>query len=209
MTLTKPSSSSEQEHIAVTGVEQIWTDLMEGNRRFQVGKPAPRELVPRRVELAEGQHPQVIVLACSDSRVCPSLLFDKNLGDLFVIRTAGNVADPVALGSIEYAAEFLQSKVLLVLGHEKCGAVAAAASGESIPSANLESIVAKVRPALEKIKGNADSDELLRRAEQANVHQSAGDIMQNSPLLRDKVEKGQLALIKAIYHLSTGQVTRL
>lgn len=191
------------------GAAEIWNELMEGNKRFQAGKPATRELVERRAELADGQHPQVIVLACSDSRVCPSLIFDKNLGDLFVIRTAGNLADRIALGSIEYAAEYLQSSVLVVLGHENCGAVAAAASGGKLPSSKLKSIVARIRPALDSVKGQAEGDELLRLAEQSNVHRSAFDILCNSPLLQQKVTEGKLTVIKAVYQLTTGQVVRL
>ncbi len=191
------------------GAEKIWADLMEGNKRFQEGKPSTRELVERRVELAGAQQPQVIVLACSDSRVFPCLIFDKNLGDLFVIRTAGNVADTVALGSIEFAAEYLQSQVLVVLGHENCGAVAATASGADLPSANLESIVARVRPAVESVRGHAEGNEMLRLAEQANVRHSARDLLRNSPLLQQKVADGKLALITALYQLTTGQVVRL
>ncbi len=208
MTSMGQKSVSEPSRLPA-GAEKIWADLMEGNKRFQAGKPATRELVERRVELANGQQPEVIVLACSDSRVFPSLIFDKNLGDLFVIRTAGNVADRVALGSIEFAAEYLQSRVLVILGHENCGAVAAAASGADVPSANLESIVALVRPAFESVKGRAEGDELLRLAEQANVRHSARDVLRNSPLLQQKVADGKLTLINAIYQLTTGQVVRL
>jgi carbonic anhydrase len=195
--------------ILPAGAEKIWADLMEGNQRFQAGKPSTRELVERRVELAGAQQPQVIVLACSDSRVFPCLIFDKNLGDLFVIRTAGNVADAVALGSIEFAAEYLQSQVLVVLGHENCGAVAATASGGNVLSPNLESIVARVRPAVESVRGQAEGNEMLRLAEQANVRHSARDVLRHSPLLRQKVEAGALTVIKALYQLTSGQVVRL
>lgn len=208
MVLTGQKNDSEGPPI-LAEANKNWADLMEGNRRFQAGHPAPREFVSRRAELATGQHPRVIVLACSDSRVSPSLVFDKNLGDLFVIRTAGNLVDPVALGSIEYAAEYLESSVLVVLGHEKCGAVAAAASGGELPTKNLESIVRRIRPALESVKGQASGDNLLRLAEQANVQQSAKDLLNNSPLLQKKIKAGKLALIKAIYQLSTGEVVRL
>ena len=208
MTPTHPNSASDPARVQAMASE-IWTDLMQGNRRFREGKPAPRELVERRTELANHQSPQVIVLACSDSRVCPSLIFDKNLGDLFVIRTAGNVADRVALGSLEYAAEYLQSSVLVVLGHEDCGGVAAAASGKKFSSSNLESIVRRIRPAVDSVEGRAEGDELLRLAERANVHQSASDILRNSALLQQKVSDRKLAIIKAIYQLSTGQVVRL
>jgi carbonic anhydrase len=205
--------SGGDEHIrmnkGLTTPEEIWADLTEGNRRFQAGKPAPRELTRRREELTSSQHPRVIALCCSDSRVSPSLVFDKNLGDLFVVRTAGNVADPVALGSIEFAAEYLHAKVLLILGHEKCGAVAAASSGEKMPTPNLESIVNRIRPAVDSVKGHAEGDRLLRLAERANVHRSASDLLRNSPLLREKVAAGKLTLIKALYRLRSGQVVRL
>ncbi|MCL5671240.1 MAG: carbonic anhydrase, partial [Acidobacteria bacterium] len=135
------------------------------------------------------------MLACADSRVCPSLLFDKDLGDLFVVRTAGNVADPVALGSLEFAAEYLHSRVLVILGHEQCGAVGAAAAGEKPPTPNLESIVARIRPAFESVKGSPGTGRRLRLAERANVHLSADDILRNSPLLRAKVAAGNLTLI--------------
>ena len=208
--MTSISQKSASEHsLLPASAEKIWADLMEGNQRFQTGKPSTRELVERRAELAAAQQPQAIVLACSDSRVCPSLIFDKNLGDLFVIRTAGNLADPIALGSIEFAAEYLQSEVLVVLGHENCGAVAAAASGAKVPSANLESIVARVRPAIESVKGHAEGDGLLRLAEQANVRHSARDLLRNSSLLQQKVADGKLTVIKALYHLTTGEVVRL
>ena len=95
------------------GPDEIWVKLMEGNKRFVAGKPRSRTLIRTRQELARGQQPEVIVLGCSDSRVSPTLVFDQSLGDLFVIRTAGNIADPIALGSMEYAAEHLHSKVLL------------------------------------------------------------------------------------------------
>jgi len=209
MTLTEQKSGSEPEMTLDPGPDEIWADLAEGNRRFQAGKPSSREFVRRREELVNGQNPQAIVLTCADSRVCPSLAFDKNLGDLFVVRTAGNVAGPVALGSIEYAAEYLGARVLLILGHEKCGAVAATASGGTVPTPNLESIVARIRPALESVKGRAEGDRLLRLAEQANVHRSASDLLHNSPLLQEKVKAGKLTLIKALYRLSTGQVVRL
>ena len=107
---------------------QIWQQLLAGNQRFVQGRSQGRNLPELRRRLAQGQQPQAAVLCCSDSRVPPELIFDQSLGDLFVVRTAGDVADRAALGSLEYAAEVLRSPVLVVLGHEQCGAVAAAAS---------------------------------------------------------------------------------
>ncbi|KAH3756127.1 carbonic anhydrase [Pelomyxa schiedti] len=105
---------------------EVLQRLSEGNQRFVAGTPAAKDLVHRRQELASGQHPVAVIVTCSDSRVCPEYIFDQSLGDLFVIRTAGNVVDDVELGSIEYAVEHLHSHLIVVLGHTACGAVTAA-----------------------------------------------------------------------------------
>jgi len=187
----------------------VWADLLEGNRRFAAGSPMPRPLVRTRQDLAMGQHPKVMVLGCADSRVPPELVFDKNLGDLFVVRTAGNIADPVALGSLEYAAEHLHASVLVVLGHRKCGAVKAAASGEPMPSENLNAIVQKISPVIDRLQACFRGDQLASEAVVANVHQSAEDVLANSEILRNEVEKGRLTVFKAVYDLDTGQVEPL
>ena len=191
------------------GADQIWAHLLAGNQRFVAGKPLPRELVQRREELVAGQHPQAIVLACSDSRVSPTLIFDQNLGDLFVVRTAGNVADAVGLGSIEYAVAHLHIWLLVILGHEGCGAVEATASGEKMPTANLAAVVSKIAPAVAKVRGQAQGEEFLRKAVEANVYQGAADILANSPIVQREAAAKHLEIIKALYSLKTGQVTRL
>ncbi len=189
--------------------EQIWADLIEGNQRFVAGKPQVREFNQLRNTLASGQHPKVIVLACSDSRVAPELLFDKNLGDLFVIRAAGNIADPVGLGSIEYAVEHLGSSLLVVLGHEKCGAVTAACSEEKMPSPNLQAIVDKIEPAVLQAKSHAKPADLIQAAILENVHQSANDVLANSEILRHALKNGEFTIIEAVYRLDSGEVIRL
>lgn len=189
--------------------DSLWEDLLKGNVRFVAGEPRERTLIATRQQLAYGQHPGVIVLTCSDSRVCPELIFDKSLGDIFVVRTAGNVADPVALGSIEYAAEHLHATLLLILGHEKCGAVAAAASGQAMPTPNLEAIVDRIRPAVEKAKARAAGDDLAHVAMELNVHQSTQNLLEESPILQDLVHGGKLRIVKAVYDLGSGQVTTL
>ncbi len=131
---------------AAPPADKIWDSLMAGNQRFIAGKPKSHALVSLRHSLVSGQQPNVIVLSCSDSRVSPELVFDQSLGDLFVVRAAGNVAGPVGLGSIEYAVDHIHSSVLVVLGHQKCGAVIAACSGEKMPSQNLDAIVDKIAP---------------------------------------------------------------
>jgi carbonic anhydrase len=137
------------------------------------------------------------------------LVFDQNLGDLFVIRAAGNIADAIELGSIEYAVEHLGSALLVVLGHEKCGAVTTACSGEKMPTANLQAIVDKIDPAVARARTYAGVDGLLDAAIRENAHQSARDLLANSEVLRHAHEEGKLLVIEAYYGLGTGEVVRL
>jgi len=189
--------------------DQVWTKLMAGNARFVAGKPQPYPLASLRQKLASAQSPHVIVLSCSDSRVSPELTFDQSLGDLFVVRTAGNVADPIALGSIEYAVDHFHSPVLVVLGHQKCGAVIAACAGGKMPSPNLEAIMNKIDPAVAQAKTYAKADDLVESAIKENVHQSAKDVLANSEILRNAVKSGKLTVIEAEYQFDSGEVQRL
>jgi carbonic anhydrase len=189
--------------------DQVWANLMAGNKRFVEGKTRAHNVVSLRSKLASGQQPNVIILSCSDSRVAPELVFDQSLGDIFVVRTAGNIADPVGLGSLEYAVDHIHSPVLVVLGHQKCGAVTAACSGDKMPSKNLEAIVDKIDPAVVKAKSYAKSDDLIDSAIKENVHQSAKDLLANSAILRDAVSAGKLTIIEAEYQLASGEVVRL
>lgn len=183
---------------------------MAGNRRFVNGRPQGRQIQSLRGSLAKGQHPVAIVLACSDSRVAPELIFDQDLGQLFVVRSAGNIADTIGLGSIEYAVEHLGSSVLIVLGHTKCGAVIAACSGEKMPTSNLQAIVDQIDPAVAAAKkSGAKEDALVEAAIKENVHSSAQAVLAHSDLLRHLVEKGQLTVLEAEYQLDTGEVVRL
>ena len=194
---------------ALPSADKVWADLVEGNKRFVSGKTRAYSVVPLRAKLASGQQPNVIVLSCSDSRVAPELVFDQSLGDIFTVRTAGNVADPVALGSIEYAVDHIHSPLLVVMGHQKCGAVAAACSGDKMPSANLQAIVDKIDPAVSLAKTHAKSDELIESTVKENVHQSAKDLLANSAIIRDAVKSGKLTVVEAEYELGSGEVVRL
>jgi carbonic anhydrase len=194
---------------AAPSAAEVWDSLTAGNQRFVAGKPLARDLASLRHKLASGQSPKAIILSCSDSRVGPELIFDQSLGDLFVVRTAGNVADAVALGSIEYAVDHLHSTVLVVLGHQRCGAVNAACSGEKMPSPNLDAIVEKILPAVNQAKSYAKSEDLIESAIKENVHQSARDLLANSEIIRDAVESGKLTVIEAEYEIESGQVVHL
>lgn len=206
---TAPQHSAHTVARPASSTEQTWADLVAGNKRFVAGKLHNYNVVALRHKLASGQNPHVIVLSCSDSRVSPELIFDQSLGDLFVVRTAGNVADPVGLGSIEYAVDHFHSPLLVVLGHQKCGAVSAACSGDKMPSTNLEAIMDKISPAVSRARSSANPEDLLESAIKENIHQSAADLVANSAIIREAVRSGKLAIVEAEYRLESGEVVRL
>jgi carbonic anhydrase len=183
--------------------------LLEGNGRFTSGDASHAALAQQRAASAGGQHPGAMVLGCADSRVPPELIFDRGIGELFVVRSAGNIAEPVSVGSLEYAAEHLHIKVLLVLGHDNCGAVQAALGGGKMPSANLEALVGYVSPATKGLKSWAEGPELVRIAVEANVRRQAEEVLRRSPILRAAVAKGEITLLKGVYDLETGRVRPL
>ena len=190
-------------HPSAASADQIWADLEAGNQRFVGGQSSQHDYVAQRRALAKTQAPKVAVLGCADSRLSPELLFDKGLGDLFVVRNAGNSPDPIAIGSLEYAVEHLGSRVIVVLGHQSCGAVNAACSGEKMPTANLEAVVAPIAAACSAHKGD------LTAAIKDHVHQSAQELVSHSPVLKHEFEEGKIKVIEAYYELDTGKVIRL
>jgi len=193
--------------LAQAPADQIWNELASGNRRFMAGKSQPRDLVTRRKELAKTQNPRVAVLSCADSRVPPELVFDEGLGDLFVVRSAGESDDPLAVGSLEYAVEHLGTSVIVVMGHQSCGAVKAACSGEKADSPNLEALVAPIASSCKKInKYNPETFELAARD---HMHSVAQELLVNSVILSKAVSEGKLTIVEAYYSLDTGGVTRL
>ncbi len=189
--------------------DEIWKKLSQGNKRFMAGKHTTVNYASARKTLVKEQHPEVIVLGCADSRVPPEFVFDKNLGELFVVRDAGNIPDKLSLGSIEYAVEHLHAKALLILGHESCGAVAAAVSGDKMPSVNLTAIVDSITPAFEGSKTCLIGQPSNMSCIELNVRQSSDDVVSQSPILKKAVKEGHLAIIRAVYKMETGEVVRL
>ncbi len=189
--------------------DEVWAKLQIGNRRFVQGRPMRHDLVGERAALAHEQRPWVIVLGCADSHVTPELLFDQSLGDMFVVRTAGNVADAITIGSIEYAAQGLRPAAIVVLGHERCGAVATAVNGVRTPAPHLEAVVREIEPALAGLRDVVTGDELVRLGVEQNVHRCATHLLEESPMLRSLSERGEIAVLKALYNQDTGEVTRL
>lgn len=184
--------------------------LQEGNGRFVAAGPKrPNQNAKRRVETADkGQSPFAVLLSCADSRVPVEVLFDRGIGDLFVVRVAGNIASKTDIGSMEYAVDHLGSPLVVVLGHSKCGAVTATIQGGEVPP-NIKAIVDCIEPAVGKARTicpDKSGEPLLQEAITANVWQAMEDMYKNSPLMRAKVKDGKLKLVGAVYDIKTGKV---
>jgi carbonic anhydrase len=180
--------------------------LKAGNENFVKGRHTPVNYHKERAALVSGQHPYAILLTCSDSRVPPELIFDQSLGKIFIVRVAGNVTDPVALGSIEYAALHFGSRLLIVLGHASCGAVDATLEGKPVPD-NIAAIVRKIQPAADRAKARGLPPETtLRLAIEENVRDQMKNVLNESDVLRGRVEKKLLTVVGGIYQLASGKV---
>lgn len=178
--------------------------LKEGNRRFVEGRMIhDHQNMERLADVAKAQHPIAIILGCSDSRVAPEIIFDQGLGDLFVVRVAGNVLDDHALGSIEYAAEHLHATLIVVLGHDRCGAVQAALSGEDAPG-HIQSLVEAIRPVVDIAK--TEPGDLLDNAINENVRQTVQQLRSSRPILQHEIQAGHLQVVGARYLLDSGVV---
>ena len=183
--------------------------LMSGDKRFVAGKseePHGAALVERRHTLAKDQKPFAVVVSCSDSRVPPELVFDVTLGDIFVVRTAGEVVDAVALGSIEYAIEHLGTRLIVVLGHQRCGAVSAAVSGGT-EAGDIPDVLKAILPAVEETKGQ--SGDPIDNAVRANARDIAKYLQNAGPIIPPRVQTGEVKIVAAYYGLDTGQVELL
>jgi carbonic anhydrase len=181
--------------------------LIAGNRRFASGHPIGlRRDLNRRAEVAQGQRPPAVIVGCSDSRVPAELIFDQGIGDLFITRLAGNIVDDAALGSIEYGVKVLHARLIVVLGHDRCGAVEAALKGGSLPG-HLASFVDPIRPAVEETHGQPG--DALRNAVNANVRHMVRLLRTSQPILAGEVKSGRLKVVGARYDLENGKVVWL
>ena len=181
--------------------------LMDGNGRYVAGALAhPNQAMERRGELTAGQEPFAVVLGCSDSRVPPEIIFDAGLGDLFVVRVAGNIADRIALGSIEFAAVYLHAPLVVVLGHSQCGAVGAVVNGAELEG-HLLSIAGEIRPAADKARGLPGDP--VDNAAREHARLTAGRVVRCSSRLKDLIDEGALKIVPAFYDLATGRVEML
>jgi carbonic anhydrase len=199
--VTLSATSFADEHANSVPPDIALARLKEGNSRFAASQVSTaKPIAAERAETAQAQHPFAIILACADSRTAPEIVFDQSIGDLFVIRTAGNLVDDHALGSIEYAVQHLGARLIVVLGHERCGAVKAALASATAPG-HVQSLVRDIQPAVLATKGNqGDATDLA--------------IAENARLMAEKIQKeaslGELAnkvhITSAVYDLDTGKV---
>jgi carbonic anhydrase len=181
--------------------------LLDGNKRYVESKVVhANQSAKRRTDVANGQNPFAVILSCSDSRVPPEILFDQGIGDLFVIRLAGNVVDDMALGSIEYAVEHLGCQYIMVLGHERCGAVAAAVKGGHTPG-HIPAIVKAIAPAVDKSRYKPG--DMAENAMRENVAQVVHELKTSFPILEERVQKRTLTVTGARYDLDDGTVAIL
>ena len=189
--------------------QRPWERLAEGNRHFVAGELSFDDLAAQRAALRDQQHPEVTVLSCSDSRVPPELVFDQSLGSLFVIRVAGNVTDSLGLASIEYAIAQGYTTLIVVLGHEECGAVKAALAPDDPGTPSLQLLLERIRASFAVGTFAHDDAASVRKAVEANARASAAWLPAHSRIIRDAVREGKVEIVPAYYSLATGEVTRL
>ncbi len=174
--------------------------LLDGNKRFVNGNFKPKDLSAQRNETLTGQHPFVTIVSCSDSRVVPEYIFDAGIGELFIVRAAGNVVDSCALGSVEYGVGHLHTPLLVVLGHEKCGAVTAACK-MLCENNHIDSVLDKIKPVVGKT-GPSDVEKTIEE----NVRWVQECIKNSSKVVKEKVAEEKLTVVGLKYSLTTGKV---
>lgn len=190
--------------------EMAYELLREGNKRFVNNLKANRNLLEQANETSDGQHPFAVILSCIDSRTSAELIFDQGLGDIFSIRIAGNVLNEDILGSMEFACKVAGSKIIVVLGHAKCGAVKGAC--DHVEMGNLTALLSKIRPAIDDETTVAnhrtgDNPEFVEKVTKVNVKRVMKEIVERSPIIKDMLEGDEIALVGGFHDLASGEVS--
>lgn len=183
--------------------------LKDGNHRFMNNLKANRNLLQQANETSDGQHPFAVVLSCIDSRTSVELIFDQGLGDVFSARIAGNIVNEDILGSMEFGCKVAGSKIIVVLGHSKCGAVKGAC--DHVEMGNLTALLSKIQPAVydentEKENRNSSNSEFVEKVSAINVKRTVKAIMERSPILKEMIEKGEIGIVGGMHDITTGEV---
>jgi carbonic anhydrase len=184
--------------------------LKEGNKRFISNLKLNRNLLQQANDTSDGQHPFAVILSCIDSRTSAELIFDQGLGDVFSVRIAGNIINEDILGSMEFGCKVAGSKIIVVLGHTKCGAIKGAC--DHVEMGNLTALLSKISPAVDnetetKENRNSSNSVFVENVASINVKQTVQAIMDRSPILSEMIQSGQLGIIGGIHDISTGEVT--
>ncbi len=184
--------------------------LKEGNKRFVNNLKINRNLLQQANETVQGQYPFAVILSCIDSRTSAELIFDQGLGDVFSVRIAGNIINEDILGSMEFGCKVAGSKIIVVLGHTKCGAVKGAC--DHVEMGNLTGLLGKIRPAVDDEQTttenrNSTNSEFVENVAKINVKRTVKSVMERSPILKEMIEKGDIGIVGGIHDISTGQVT--
>lgn len=197
------ASASHSASVSALSADEALTKLLNGNKRYVDGQFFhPHQMAKDRENVAKSQAPFAIIVSCSDSRVPPEVIFDQGIGDIFIIRDAGNIVGNLELGSIEYAAEHLKSSLVMVLGHERCGAVTATVKGGEVPG-HIKNVVDAIVPAIARAKKEGDAvDNTIR----ANVELVVEQIKTSEPILAEMVKEGKIKVVGAYYDLDSGVI---
>lgn len=184
--------------------------LKEGNKRFMSNLKVNRNLLQQANETSDGQHPFAVILSCIDSRTSAELIFDQGLGDVFSVRIAGNIINEDILGSMEFGCKVAGSKIIVVLGHSKCGAIKG--SCDHVEMGNLTALLSKIVPAVDAEKTvtkdrNSSNAEFVEKVADINVRRTVKAIMERSTILKEMIEKGEIGIVGGMHDISTGEVT--
>ena len=184
--------------------------LKEGNKRFVNNLKVNRNLLQQANETSDGQHPFAVILSCIDSRTSAELIFDQGLGDIFSVRIAGNIINEDILGSMEFGCKVAGAKIIVVLGHTKCGAVKGAC--DHVEMGNLTALLTKIRPAVDdentiKENRNSGNDEFVEKVSTINVKRTVHAIMERSTILKEMIDAGQIGIVGGTHDITTGEVT--
>lgn len=189
--------------------DQLWSAMLQGNQQYVGGKIVYDNLKAERELLKDGQLPPITVLACSDSRIPPELVFNQSLGGLFVVRSAGNVADDFGLASIEFALSKGWTKLIVILAHEDCGAVKASLGGADPTTPSLNALAKRIRSSFAGIPYDSIDKANVRRATEANARASAAQLLAGSIMVRDAVLTDRIKIVTAYYELASGEVKKV
>ena len=203
---TETHSENTVKHLAeINSPEDALSEMKAGNQRFLDGKPVNTDYKGQIEKTKDDQHPHTLVLSCLDSRIPPEIIFDQGIGNIFVARVAGNVEDANILGSMEFATKVKGTKLIIVMGHNKCGAVKGAIDHAEL--GNLTQLVNQIKPAI--VGDTTNLDNMLNETSKNNVKMTIADILKSSPVISELVSEGKVKLVGAYYDITTGQVAFL